>query len=324
MEIRPRRLRSSDAIRELVAEASVLPRQLMLPIFVREGLDAPRVIAGMPGVMQHTEKSFLDVLDQALEGGIKSVMLFAIPEHRDEQGSEAVNPDGILNRIVRVARSHVGDRLVVVADLCLDEFTSHGHCGVMSSSGEIDNDATLEIYRAMALSLAGAGASMLGLSGMMDGQVATVRKALDENGFQGVSLLAYAAKFASSFYGPFRNAVESKLEGNRRTYQQDPRNGHEALREIRLDIEQGADIVMVKPALGYLDIVSRARAMSDVPVASYIVSGELAMIELAAAQGLFDRRSSILEAVHSCVRAGASIVCTYWALEVAGWIREEM
>lgn len=324
MEHRPRRLRSTSAMRDLVAESDVLPRQLMLPIFIREGLTAPKSIEGMPGVLQHTEQTFLEVLDQAVSSGLKSVMLFAVPENRDAVGSEALNPDGILNRCVRAAKEHVGTNLVIVADLCLDEFTSHGHCGVVDASGEVNNDATLEIYERMGIALAEAGADMLGLSGMMDGQVGALRRALDARGFTGISLLAYAAKYASSFYGPFRNAVESQLEGDRKTYQQDSRNSKEAIREIRLDIEQGADIVMVKPALAYLDIVKSASLISDVPVAAYLVSGELAMIELAAAAGLIDRRNAILEAIRSCSRAGATVVCTYWALEAARWIREEI
>jgi porphobilinogen synthase len=321
---RPRRLRSTAAIRDLIAETNVLPRQLMLPVFVREGLAEPRKIKGMPGVNQHTEQSFLAVLDQAVQAGLKSVMLFAIPELRDEIGSEATNPEGILNRSVRSAKDVVGDELVVVADLCLDEFTSHGHCGVLDENNFVDNDRTLVRYQEMALQLARSGADMLGLSGMMDGQVQAVREALDEQGFSQVAILAYGAKYASSFYGPFRNAVESQLVGDRKSYQQDSRNSVEALRELRLDIEQGADVVMVKPALGYLDVVRAARELSEVPVAAYLVSGELAMIELAASNGLIDRRSAILEAVTSCARAGANIICTYWALEVAQWLREEI
>ncbi|BDQ00786.1 porphobilinogen synthase [Aquiluna sp. KACHI24] len=314
---RPRRLRATAAIRELVAEVSLTPANLMQPIFVREGLSAPREIMGMPGVLQHTETSFLTELDRALSAGVVSVMLFAIPESRDPEGSAALDPNGILNRAVRAARAHVSDHLVIVADLCLDEFTSHGHCGVLGASGAVDNDGTLEAYGLMALELARAGADLLGASGMMDGQVGHVRKVLDQNGFDGTGILAYAAKYASTFYGPFRNAVESELTGNRKTYQQDYRNRTESIRGISLDLEQGADIVMVKPALCYLDIVSAAAGISSVPVAAYLVSGELAMIESAAANGFIDRDGAIWEALYSVRRAGAQIICTYWAIEFA-------
>jgi porphobilinogen synthase len=320
---RPRRLRSNQTIRDLVAEVRLTTSSLMLPMFIREGLSEPRDIEGMPGGRQHSEQSFLQALDEVVANGIKSVMLFGIPKERDENGSQAIDPDGILNRSVRAAKRRVGSKLVVVADLCLDEFTSHGHCGVLDETGQVDNDSTLEIYREMAVQLARSGADMLGLSGMMDGQVAAVRSALAEAGFKQTLILAYAAKYASSFYGPFRNAVESALTSDRKTYQQDYRNRKESLREVRLDIEQGADLVMIKPALGYLDVVSDAAKISDIPVACYVVSGELAMIELAAEAGLIDRKSAILEAVYSPIRAGASIVCTYWAMEVASWLKEE-
>jgi porphobilinogen synthase len=321
MTHRPRRLRQSQAMRDLVAEVRLSPSSLMQPLFVKEGLSSAREITGMPGVRQHTETTVLAELDRAIAAGIKSVMLFAIPEHRDEIGTEASNPQGILNRLVRNARAHSGDQLVIVADLCLDEFTSHGHCGVLASDGSIDNDQTLERYAEMALELAKAGADLLGASGMMDNQVGFVRERLDQAGYQRVGILAYAAKYASSFYGPFRNAVESALVGDRRSYQQDYRNATESLREIRLDLEQGADIIMVKPALAYLDIVQSAAQISDVPVAAYIVSGELAMIETAAAQGFIDREAAIFEALHSVLRAGAQIICTYWATEFAEKLR---
>lgn len=319
---RPRRLRSTSAMRELVAEVSLTPASLMQPLFVREGLTAPREISGMPGVLQHTETSFLKELDRALSAGVVSVMLFAIPESRDPSGSAALDPSGILNRVVRAARAHVGGRLVIVADLCLDEFTSHGHCGVLDSSGAVDNDGTLEAYGLMALELARAGTDLLGTSGMMDGQVGHVRKVLDQNGFDRTGILAYAAKYASSFYGPFRNAVESELTGNRKSYQQDYRNRTESIREIALDLEQGADVVMVKPALSYLDIVSAAAELSTVPVAAYLVSGELAMIESGAANGFIDRDGAIWEALYSVRRAGAQIICTYWATEFAQKLKE--
>jgi porphobilinogen synthase len=318
---RPRRLRASTAIRNLVAENRVDPAQLILPVFVKEGLDAPRPIKGLPGVLQHNLASLAGVVDEALAAGIGGIMLFGIPATRDAFGSEALNGAGVLNTAVAAVRKQVGDRLVVIADLCLDEFTDHGHCGVLAADGSVDNDATLEAYSAMAVELAKAGAHMLGASGMMDGQVGVVRGALDFAGYQDVSILAYAAKYASAFYGPFRDAVESELQGDRETYQQDPRNLRESLREIRLDVEEGADIVMVKPALAYLDVVREARLMVDIPVAAYIVSGEMAMLEAAAAADLIDRERAILEMLHSVKRAGADVICTYWALEAAGLLR---
>lgn len=319
--IRPRRLRQSAAFRELVAETRILPADLMQPLFVKEGLDTPRPIASMPGVFQHTEESILAALDDAIRAGIKSVMLFGVPAERDAHGSAACDANGILSRTVRAAKQHAGDRLVIVADLCLDEFTSHGHCGVLDAHGDVDNDATLEQYGRMALALADAGADLLGASGMMDDQVGYVRRVLEEGGFQRTGILAYAAKYASAFYGPFRDAVESEFKSDRNTYQQDSRNRRESTREIVLDLEQGADIIMVKPALSYLDVVSDAAALSKVPVAAYVVSGELAMVELAAANGLIDRDRAITEILHSVKRAGAQIICTYWATEFAQKIK---
>jgi porphobilinogen synthase len=322
---RPRRLRANAAIRNLVSETQIRPEQLILPLFVREGLTEPKPITGLPGVVQHTTASLRAEIDRALEAGIGGVMVFGIPNHRDELGSEALNPNGVLSKAIRDIRAQVGDRLVVIADLCLDEFTSHGHCGVLgapdaSGNATVDNDATLEIYGQMAVVLAEAGAHMIGASGMMDGQVAATRRALDGAGHDEVSILAYAAKYASAFYGPFREAVESQLDGDRKTYQQDPRNARESLREIKLDAEEGADIIMVKPALSYLDIIHQASQIVDLPIASYVVSGEMAMIEAAAAQGLINREPAILEALASVRRAGANIICTYWAIEVAGWL----
>jgi porphobilinogen synthase len=319
---RPRRLRTSIAIRNLVSESQVRSEQLILPIFVREGLTEPKSIKGLPGVFQHTEASLQIEIDRALAAGIGGVMVFGIPNKRDPQGSEALNPNGVLSKAIRDIRAQVGDRLVVIADLCLDEFTSHGHCGVLGNPDahgncEVDNDATLEIYGQMAVVLAEAGAHMLGASGMMDGQVGATRAALDSAGHKEVSILAYAAKYASAFYGPFRDAVESELEGDRKTYQQDPRNSRESAREIKLDAAEGADIIMVKPALAYLDIIKLASETVDLPIASYIVSGEMAMIEAAAAQGLINREPAILEALASVHRAGAGIICTYWAIEAA-------
>lgn len=315
--IRPRRLRGSNQMREMVAETTLLPQHLIQPVFVREGLTATREIAGMPGVLQHTEESVLAYLEELVVAKVPSVMFFAVPKLRDELGSQAYSSDGILSRVVRSSRERFGDSLVIIADLCLDEFTSHGHCGVLDSQGVVDNDATLELYCKMAAVLSEAGAHLLGTSGMMDGQVGAIRKSLDSAGHVDVGILAYAAKYASAFYGPFRNAVESELDGDRKTYQQDYRNRKESLREVALDIEQGADIVMVKPAMSYLDIVADVAKISSVPVAAYVVSGEYAMVEAAAAAGLIDRLSVIFEMLYSVRRAGAQIICTYWALEIA-------
>jgi porphobilinogen synthase len=322
--VRPRRLRRTPALRDLVSETTVSGRNLMLPLFVKEGLASPKPIEGMYGVVQHSEDSFLEVLTAAVDSGIKAVMIFGVPQKRDALGSEAYSPEGILSRSVARAKKHVGDDLVIFADLCLDEFTDHGHCGVLDGQGEVDNDATLELYQKMAVTLAHSGADFLGLSGMMDNQVSSIRSALDEESFESVGLLAYAAKYASSFYAPFRNAVESTLKTDRKTYQQDWRNSREAGREIQEDLDQGADIIMVKPALSYLDIVAKAAEQSDVPVAAYQVSGEMAMIEAAAEAGLVDRKQAILETTFGMRRAGASIVCTYFALEIAKWMREEL
>jgi porphobilinogen synthase len=322
--VRPRRLRRTPALRDLVSETTVSGRNLMLPLFVKEGLASPKPIEGMYGVVQHSEDSFLEVLTAAVDSGIKAVMIFGVPQKRDALGSEAYSPEGILSRSVARAKKHVGDDLVIFADLCLDEFTDHGHCGVLDGQGEVDNDATLELYQKMAVTLAHSGADFLGLSGMMDNQVSSIRSALDEESFESVGLLAYTAKYASSFYAPFRNAVESTLKTDRKTYQQDWRNSREAGREIQEDLDQGADIIMVKPALSYLDIVAKAAEQSDVPVAAYQVSGEMAMIEAAAEAGLVDRKQSILETTFGMRRAGASIVCTYFALEIAKWMREEL
>jgi len=314
---RPRRLRSTAARRELVAEHTLRASQLMLPIFVREGLSTSQPIETLPGVFQHSLEELPPTLDRAIAAGITSVMIFAVPEQRDETGSQACDASGILNTAVAHAKAHVGERLVIVADLCLDEFTSHGHCGVLDSQGRVDNDNTLVHYQKMALSLAQAGVDFVGTSGMMDGQVRAIRQALDDAGHHDVGILAYAAKYSSGYYGPFRDAVESSLEGDRKTYQQDVRNRVESSREIMLDLEQGADIIMVKPALSYLDIIADAARVSTVPVAAYVVSGEYAMIELAAKEGVVDRERIIWETLHSVHRAGARIICTYWALEWA-------
>lgn len=318
---RPRRLRTTPAMRRLVAETRLHPADLVLPMFVREGSGEPVAISSMPGVVQHTTESFKPALAEAAAAGIGGIMLFGVPEHKDAIGSGATDADGILNVATRIAVAEVGDALVVQTDLCLDEFTDHGHCGVLDAHGYVDNDATNLRYREMALAQAEAGSQLLGLSGMMDGQVAEVRDALDAVGRTDVAILGYAAKYASAFYGPFREAVQSSLVGDRRTYQLDAANRREGLREIELDIAQGADIVMVKPAMSYLDVLADAAASSPVPVWAYQVSGEYAMIEAAAANGWIDRQRAIEESVLSIRRAGADAVLTYWAVELAGWIR---
>ena len=319
--IRPRRLRTTPALRTMVAETSLHPRQLVLPVFVREGLDEPRSVTSMPGVVQHTRDSLLKAVAEAAALGVGGVMLFGIPETKDATGSGAVDPAGVLNLAINDVVAEVGDALTVMSDLCLDEFTDHGHCGVLTPDGRVDNDRTLELYAEMALAQADAGVDMVGPSGMMDGQVGVVRSALDGAGHTDVSVLAYSAKYASAFFGPFREAVDSSLEGDRRTYQQDPANAREGVREALLDVEQGADIVMVKPALVYLDVVRRVRDAVDVPVAAYNVSGEYAMLEAAAARGWIEREAAILETLLSIRRAGADVVLTYWATEAARLLR---
>lgn len=322
--IRPRRLRATPAMRRLVAEHRVHAAQLVLPMFVREGAPEALPIGSMPGVVQHSLDSFRAALHRAASAGIGGVMLFGVPEHKDAQGTGATDPDGILNVATRVAVEEVGDALVVQTDLCLDEFTDHGHCGVLAADGSVDNDASLERYREMALAQAAAGSQLLGLSGMMDGQTAAVRDALDGAGHGGTALLAYAAKYASAFYGPFREAVASSLRGDRRSYQLDPANRREGLREVELDVAEGADVVMVKPAMGYLDVLADAAAVSPVPVWAYTVSGEYAMIEAAAANGWIDRERAIDEALTSIHRAGASAILSYHAVEAAErWARAE-
>jgi porphobilinogen synthase len=320
--IRPRRLRATPAWRRLVAETRVHPAELILPLFVREGATEPLPIASMPGVVQHSLDSLKAEIARAAAAGIGGVMLFGVPEHRDATGTGATDPDGILNVATRVAVAEAGDALVVQTDLCLDEFTDHGHCGVLDADGLVDNDRTLVRYREMALAQAEAGSHLVGLSGMMDGQVAAVRAVLDVAGRQDVAILAYAAKYASAFYGPFRDAVESQLTGDRRTYQMDPANRREGAREVDLDLAEGADIVMVKPAMSYLDVLADTAAASPVPVWAYQVSGEYAMIEAAAAHGWIDRERAIDESLVGIRRAGADAVLTYWALEAAErWAR---
>jgi porphobilinogen synthase len=309
-------------MRGLVAETSLRPGQLVLPMFVAEGLDEPRPIASMPGVVQHSRASLRKAAVEAVEAGVGGLMLFGIPTTKDATGSGGLDPEGILNVAIADVVSEVGDAAVVTSDLCLDEFTDHGHCGLLADDGSVDNDATLEQYAAMAVAQASAGVHMVGPSGMMDGQVAVIRSALDSAGHLDTGILAYSAKYASAFFGPFREAVASSLEGDRRTYQQDYRNGREALREVTLDLAEGADVVMVKPALAYLDVLSEVVAISDVPVAAYNVSGEYAMVEAAAAAGYLDREAAALEMLTAIRRAGADIIVTYWAAEAGSWLRD--
>jgi porphobilinogen synthase len=317
---RPRRLRTTAAMRRLVRETSVRPSQLILPMFVKEGATDPVPVASMPGVVQHTRETLRKAAAAAAHAGVGGIMLFGVPATRDATGSAGTDPDGILNAALRDVRSEVGDGTVLMSDCCLDEFTDHGHCGLLGADGGVDNDATLEVYGRMAVTQAEAGAHMVGPSGMMDGQVAAIRQALDVAGHTETGILAYAAKYASAFYGPFRDAVESQLTGDRKTYQQDPANAREALREAALDIDEGADIVMVKPAMAYLDIVRAVAETSPVPVAAYQVSGEYAMVEAAAANGWLDRERTILETLTGIRRAGADLILTYWAVEALPWL----
>lgn len=316
---RPRRLRQSPAFRELVAETTLRPADFILPMFVVDGIDAPREIPSMPGVYQHTIDSLKRATHEALEAGVKCVDLFGVPleEDKDETGSVAWQPEGILNLGISALRQEFGDDLIVMADTCLDEFTSHGHCGVLDDKGRVDNDETLKLYQDMARSQARAGAHMVSPSGMMDGQVAAIRRNLDEAGHEDVAIMAYSAKYASAFFGPFRDAVGSSLEGDRRTYQQDPRNFRESLLEADLDIEEGADIVMVKPGLPYLDVLSTLSETSPVPVSTYQVSGEYAMIKAASAKGWIDGEAVMMEALTAFKRAGADQILTYFATDAA-------
>lgn len=315
--IRPRRLRTTPALRALVRETHVDPAKLIWPVFVRDDIDEPREIAAMPGQYQHTIDSLRRAAAEAAEAGVGAIDLFGVPARRDAIGSQAWAEDGILNRGLAAVRAEVGDALVVCADTCLDEFTDHGHCGLLDEEGGVDNDATLPLYQAMAISQARAGAHMVSPSGMMDGQVAAIRAALDQAGYADVAILAYSAKYASAYFGPFREAVGSTLKGDRRTYQQDPANRREGLFEALLDAAEGADMLMVKPAGPYLDVLADVAAASDIPVAAYQVSGEYAMVEAAAANGWIDRTRVIDESLTGIFRAGADSVLTYWALEVA-------
>ncbi len=321
-EVRPRRLRRTPALRRLVAETTLRPSQLVLPLFVREDAAEPREISSMPGVYQHTRDSLKKAASEAAAAGLGGVVLFGIPAEKDAVGSGAIDPHGILNLAITDVVAEVGEQLTVISDLCLDEFTDHGHCGVLDPDGRVDNDRTLEIYGEMAVAQAAAGVDLVGPSGMMDGQVRAVRQALDAEEHMEIGILAYSAKYASAFFGPFREAVDSSLQGDRRTYQQDPANGAEGVREALLDVEEGADIVMVKPALGYLDVVQAVRAAVDIPVAAYNVSGEYAMVEAAARNGWIDRDLAMMEALTSIRRAGADVILTYWALDAAERLRD--
>ncbi len=318
MIIRPRRLRRTPALRRLVAETRLAPGDLVLPLLVKEGIDSPAAVTSMPGVVQHTRESVRKAAHDAVEAGVGGLMIFGIPAVKDSRGSAADDPAGITALALRDLADDLGDSTVLMSDLCLDEYTDHGHCGLLTASGDVDNDATLERYAAIAVTQARAGVAVVAPSGMMDGQVAAIRTALDGAGFSHVAILAYSAKYASAFYGPFREAAECAPQfGDRAGYQQDPSNADEALREVRLDIAEGADAVMVKPAMSYLDIVRRVADAVDVPVAAYQVSGEYAMVEAAAERGWIDRERVIEETLTSIRRAGADIVLTYWASEVA-------
>ncbi|MEM7337980.1 MAG: porphobilinogen synthase [Actinomycetota bacterium] len=316
---RPRRLRTTPAMRRLVAETHLRVDDLVAPLFVREDIDEPQPIESLPGVVQHTTDSLLTEVKQLVALGVPAVILFGIPARKDAEGSEAWNPDGIVQVALRACRDAVGDQVVLMADTCVDEYTDHGHCGIVNAHGHVDNDATLELYANAALAQAAAGADVISPSGMMDGQVLAIRDALDEAEHTDVSILAYSAKYASAFYGPFRDAVDVTIAngGDRKGYQQDWRNGREALEEIRLDLNEGADMVMVKPALAYLDVISQARVEVDVPLAAYHVSGEYAMLKAAAANGWIDGEAAGLEVLGAIKRAGADFILTYLAAEVA-------
>jgi len=312
---RPRRLRASAAMRDLVAETTLSTSDLVAPLFVREGIESPQPIVSLPGVLQHTLGSLGDEVAVLHDLGVRGVILFGVPARKDEIGSGAWSPDGIVQRALADLRSRFGDDIVLMADLCVDEYTSHGHCGIIGSDGEVDNDATLEIYARTAVSQATAGAHLVAPSGMMDGQVGAIRGALDDAGFDSTAIMAYSAKYASALYGPFRDAVDVRIAGggHRHGYQQDPRNRRESLREVAEDIEQGADIVLVKPALAYLDVIADVRAAFDHPVAAYHVSGEYSMIKAAAERGWIDHDATALEHLGSIKRAGADIILTYFA-----------
>jgi porphobilinogen synthase len=314
-------MRRTPALRSLVRETDLNPRHLIAPLFVKEGIDEPVEIASMPGQFQHTLESLRKEAREIASKGVIAFVLFGVPEHKDAEGSEAWNPDGIAQRGLQALRAELGEDYVLIADLCLDEYTDHGHCGVLREDGSVDNDLTLELYQRIAEAQANAGADLVAPSGMMDGQVAAIRRALDQAGFPDTGILAYAAKFASSFYGPFRDAAECAPKfGDRAGYQMDPPNSDEAIREIRADIEEGADIVMVKPALPYLDVIRRAKQETAFPLAAYNVSGEYAMVKAAAQNGWLDGRRATLEILTGIRRAGADLILTYHAKEAAEWL----
>ena len=323
---RPRRIRQNPAMRDLVAETQLSPRDLILPMFVADGIDQPKEISSMPGVYQHTEESLIQAIREAQEAGVRCVDLFGVPreEDKDAQGSPAWDPEGVLNRALTRVRKEFGNDILIMADTCLDEFTDHGHCGVLDSQGRVDNDATLELYVAMSIAQARAGAHIVSPSGMMDGQIGAIREGLDAAGFEDVAIMAYSAKYASAFFGPFREAVGSSLEGDRRTYQQDPANYRESMLEVDLDIEEGADFVMVKPALPYLDVLAGTAERSPVPVAAYQVSGEYAMIKAAGANGWVDEQAVMMESLISIKRAGADQIFTYFATEAARILNQQV
>ncbi|WP_191373512.1 porphobilinogen synthase [Corynebacterium stationis] len=323
---RPRRLRQNPAMRDLVAETQLSPRDLILPMFVADGIDQPKEISSMPGVYQHTEESLIQAIREAQEAGVRCVDLFGVPreEDKDAQGSPAWDPEGVLNRALTRVRKEFENDILIMADTCLDEFTDHGHCGVLDSQGRVDNDATLELYVAMSIAQARAGAHIVSPSGMMDGQIGAIREGLDAAGFEDVAIMAYSAKYASAFFGPFREAVGSSLEGDRRTYQQDPANYRESMLEVDLDIEEGADFVMVKPALPYLDVLAGTAERSPVPVAAYQVSGEYAMIKAAGANGWVDEQAVMMESLISIKRAGADQIFTYFATEAARILNQQV
>ena len=319
---RLRRLRGTAAMRRLVADVRVHPSDLVLPMFVREAIAEPVPVSSMPGVVQHTVDSLRKAAVEAVTAGVGGLMIFGVPVHKDSRGSGADDPDGVLNVALAALRAELGDATVLMADLCLDEFTDHGHCGVLAADGSVDNDATLERYASMAAAQAAAGAQLLGTSGMMDGQVGAVRRALDAAGRTDVGVLGYAPKYSSAFYGPFREAVNSSLSGDRKSYQQDPaRSVSEALAEVALDVAEGADIIMVKPALPYLDVLSAVAANSPVPVAAYQISGEYSMVEAAAERGWLNREQAIVETLTAIKRAGASMILSYWAVEASSLVR---
>lgn len=309
-------------MRRLAAQTRLHPSELILPVFLKEGASEPVAIGSMPGVVQHSRDSLKQAAQEAAELGLGGIMLFGVPITHDARGSEGLNPDGVLNDGIRAIKEEVGDELVVMSDLCLDEFTDHGHCGILDDNGTVDNDATLEVYAQMGVAQAEAGAHLVGPSGMMDGQVAVIREALDDAGHQDVGIIAYSAKYSSAFYGPFREAVDSQLTGDRKTYQMDPANRREAILETMLDLDEGADMVMVKPAMSYLDILRDVAEISDVPVSAYQISGEYAMIEAAAANGWINREAAMAESVLSIRRAGADSVLTYYAAELGRALKE--